>query len=106
MTLATPPIDGAGPTDAASVAFRDVPPEPMRHRNFRLDDETWFAASRIAAIKGQRISDVMRDLARNYVTRHKRLLADDVRWAEYLRTRDPQVLTDPSFHDQKGGSES
>lgn len=54
--------------------------KPMRHRNFRLDDETWDAASRIAELRNERISDVMRTLVRGYVRRHKRLLDSDPEW--------------------------
>lgn len=57
----------------------------MKHRNFRLDDETWFAASRIAELQGTRISDIARDLFRGYVRRHKRLLEGDAVWEAKLR---------------------
>lgn len=53
---------------------------PMKHRNFRLDDETWEAASRIAELRKERISDVMRTLVRGYVRRHRRLLDSDPEW--------------------------
>jgi hypothetical protein len=57
----------------------------LKHRNFRLDDETWFGVSRIAELRGTRISDVMRDLARGYFRRHKRLLEGDAIWEAKLR---------------------
>jgi len=57
----------------------------MKHRGFRLDDETWYAASRIAELQGSRISDVARDFFRGYVRRHKRLLDDDPVWQEQRR---------------------
>lgn len=69
----------------APIPSTPVPPPPMKHRNFRLDDETWFAASRIAELRGSRISDVMRELARGYVRRHKRLLDGDAVWEAKLR---------------------
>lgn len=62
-----------GPTP---VACDSVVP-PMRHRNFRLDDTTWQDASRIAELRGERISDVMRTLVKAYVTRHRKLLDKD-----------------------------
>lgn len=59
--------------------------ERMKHRNVRMDDRTWAAASRVAEIKGQRISDVVRTLLRSYVTRNRKLLEDDQRWADTCR---------------------
>jgi hypothetical protein len=56
----------------------------MKHRNFRLDDETWFAASRVAELMGSRISDVAREFFRGYVRRHKRLLDKDPEWQARL----------------------
>lgn len=52
----------------------------MRHRNFRLDDETWFAASRIAELTDERISDVMRSLVQGYVRKNRKLLENDPVW--------------------------
>jgi len=73
----------------APIASPFVPPEPMKHRNFRLDDETWFAALRIAELRGSRISDVARDFFRGYVRRHKRLLVGDAIWdAQVKRARE------------------
>lgn len=60
-------------------------PQPMRHRNFRLDDETWFALTRIAEIQDKRTSDIMRDLVRGYVRRNRRLLDNDSKWQERSR---------------------
>jgi len=57
----------------------------MRHRNFRLDDETWFALTRIAEIQDKRTSDIMRDLVRGYVRRNRRLLDNDSKWQERSR---------------------
>lgn len=68
------------------IASPDVPPEPMKHRNFRLDNRTWRAAHRIAELHNQRISDVARDLFRGYVRRHKKLLDNDPVWQEMLRS--------------------
>jgi hypothetical protein len=71
-----------GPTPITSS---DVPVEPMKHRNFRLDNRTWKAASRIADLRRERISDVLRDFVRGYVRRHRKLLDDDPVWQEYER---------------------
>lgn len=49
----------------------------MRHRNFRIDDRTWRDAVRIAELRDERISDVMRDLVKGYVRRHRKLLDPD-----------------------------
>lgn len=64
----------SGPTNVGS---RSVPPAPMRHRNFRADDATWNDALRIAELRNERISDVMRTLLRGYVTKHRKLLEGD-----------------------------
>lgn len=72
-----------GPITSTGVA-----PEPMKHRNFRLDDSTWKAASRIAELRGERISDAMRELVRGYVRRHKKLLDSDPVWQAELRGED------------------
>lgn len=66
-----------GPTP---VACESVAVPPKRHRNFRIEDETWFALSRIAELRGERTSEVMRQLAKGYVTRHRKLLTDDPVW--------------------------
>jgi hypothetical protein len=49
----------------------------MRHRNFRLDDATWRDAVRIAELRDERISDVMRSLVKGYVAKHRKLLDED-----------------------------
>lgn len=61
---------------SSGIASAPVVP-PMRHRNFRLDDATWRDASRIAELRGERISDVMRDLVKGYVRKHRKLLDAD-----------------------------
>ena len=70
---------------SSGIASDPVVP-PMRHRNFRLDDATWRDASRIAELRGERISDVMRELVKGYVRKHRKLLEAD--------------------HDQNGGASS
>lgn len=75
-------IAAAGVTQITSP---DVPPKPLKHRNFRLDDRTWFAASRIAELRGSRISDVARDFFRGYVRRHAKLIENDPVWIERER---------------------
>jgi predicted transcriptional regulator len=57
----------------------------MKHRNFRLDDETWFAFSRLAELYDQRVSDRARDLLRRDVARHRKELDSDPAWQERLR---------------------
>lgn len=69
----------------APIASPLVPPEPMKHRNFRLEDETWFAAVRIAELRGSRVSDVAREFFRGYVRRHKRLLEGDAVWEAQVK---------------------
>lgn len=49
----------------------------MRHRNFRLDDATWRDAVRIAELRDERISDVLRSLVKGYVAKHRKLLEAD-----------------------------
>lgn len=71
-----------GPTP---VPCDPVPVEPMKHRNFRIEDDVWKALSRIAAIRKERTSEVMRQLAKGYVARHRKLLAEDPVWQAYLR---------------------
>lgn len=78
MTVVAP--DGPTP-----ITFAGVPPKPMKHRNVRMDDETWFAASRLAEMYDQRISDLVRDLLRRYVSRHRKELDEDAVWQERLR---------------------
>lgn len=59
--------------DGRGITSRAVP-EPMRHRNFRLEEATWRDAVRIAELRDERISDVMRDMVRGYVRKHRKLL--------------------------------
>lgn len=47
---------------------------PMR--TTQVDDVTWGLAVRIAAIRGETMSQVMRDAVRRYVARHRHLLDD------------------------------
>lgn len=61
---------------------------PKRHRNFRIEDEVWFALARIAELRGERTSEVMRQLAKGYVARHRKLLADDPVWQARQRQDD------------------
>lgn len=63
-------------TGPVGLPSRSVP-EPMRHRNFRLDDATWRDAVRIAELRDERISDVMRTLVKGYVAKHRKLLEAD-----------------------------
>ena len=70
-----------GPT---SLRCRDVAVVPKKHRNVRMDSRTWFAASRIAELQGQRISDVVRDLLKGYVSKNRRLIEHDAKWLAKL----------------------
>lgn len=71
-----------GPTP---IPFANVPPKPMKHRNVRMDDETWFALSRLAELDNQRISDRVRDLFRRDVAKNRRRLEEDPVWQERLK---------------------
>lgn len=75
-------VDTNGPTriPCAVVALT-----PMTHRNFRIEDADWKALSRIAALQGERTSEVMRQLVKGYVAKHRKLLADDPEWQAHLR---------------------
>lgn len=42
-------------------------------RNVRVDDATWLAAARIAAARGETVSDVVRAALARYVKRHRDL---------------------------------
>jgi hypothetical protein len=77
MTIVATP----GPTP---VACESVAVPPKKHRNFRIEDETWFALSRIAELRRERTSEVMRELAEGYVRKHRRLIADDPTWLAKL----------------------
>jgi hypothetical protein len=57
---------------------------PKRHRNFRIEDEVWFALARIAELRRERTSEVMRQLAKGYVQRHRKLIEDDPVWLAKL----------------------
>jgi len=71
-----------GPTH---VPCGSVAIPPKRHRNFRIEDDVWLALSRIAELRKERTSEVMRQLARGYVARHRKLLDNDPVWQERQR---------------------
>lgn len=48
----------------------DEKPAPMRQRAIRVDDETWDDAMRIAAERGDNVSELVRAGLRRYVKRH------------------------------------
>lgn len=75
---------GATPVPCGVVAI-----PPKRHRNFRIEDEVWFALARIAELRGERTSEVMRQLAKGYVARHRKLLADDPVWQARQHADEP-----------------
>lgn len=60
---------------------------PMKHRNVRMDDRTWFAASRVAELQGKRISDLVRSLLAGFVAKNRKLLENDPAWQETCRER-------------------
>lgn len=70
---------------ATPIAFAVVPPKPMKHRNVRMDDETWFAVSRLAELSNQRVSDRVRDLLERDISRNRKLLEEDEVWQARLR---------------------
>lgn len=49
----------------------------MRHRNFRIEDELWIEATRIAELRGERLSQVLRDEVKGHIAKHQHLIADD-----------------------------
>jgi len=63
---------GATPVTSEAVAI-----PPKQHRNFRIEDDLWLTAARIAELRNERTSDVMRDLVKGYVARYRKLVADD-----------------------------
>lgn len=63
---------GATPVPSEAVAI-----PPKRHRNFRVEDEIWLTAARIAELRNERTSDVMRDFLKGYISRNRRLVVDD-----------------------------
>lgn len=77
MTL----VATTGPTP---VPCRSVAVPPKRHRNFRIEDETWFALARIAELRRERTSEVMREFAEGYVRKHRRLIENDPAWQAKL----------------------
>jgi hypothetical protein len=77
MTL----VATTGPTP---VACESVAVPPKRHRNFRIEDETWFALARIAELQRERTSEVMRELAEGYVRKHRKLIENDPVWLAKL----------------------
>ena len=70
---------GATPVPSEAVAI-----PPKRHRNFRIEDEAWVTLSRIAELRNERTSDVMRQSAYGYIARHRKLVADDPVLAQRL----------------------
>lgn len=61
---------------------------PKKHRNFRIEDRTWFALARIAELRKERTSEVMRQLANGYVKRHHKLIENDPVWLAKLAELD------------------
>jgi predicted transcriptional regulator len=45
-------------------------PEPRKMRTVRVEDELWTEAQRVAAERGETLSDVIRDALARYVKRH------------------------------------
>lgn len=46
----------------------------MRHRNFRIEDDTWSDALLAAELCDERMSDVLRDFVRAYVRKRRKLI--------------------------------
>lgn len=57
-----------------------LPKSRMKHRNFRIDDKSWFAISRLAELDDRPVSDLIRELLHRYVDRNKKLLDNDPEW--------------------------
>lgn len=87
---------GATPVPSEAVAI-----PPKRHRNFRIEDEVWLTLSRIAELRNERTSDVMRDLVKGYISRHRRLVADDPVLAQQLADLRERRLSAPTAEQQE-----
>ena len=44
---------------------------PMRNRAFRCEDDLWNDAQRVAAERGDNISEILRATLRGYVAKHR-----------------------------------
>lgn len=77
----------------------------MQHRNFRIEDDAWLALSRISELRGERPSDVMRDLVKGHVAKHRKLIADDPvlaqRIADLRAQRERKQSESPAVADQQ-----
>jgi hypothetical protein len=51
-------------------------PENLKLYNVRVKPSIWEDARKIAELRGDRISDVIRDFLKGYVRRHRSLLTD------------------------------
>lgn len=58
---------------------RVVPP-----RSAQIEDEIWLPALRIAFLRGEKMSQVMKAAVVRYVARHRALLDADPEWPEVL----------------------
>lgn len=56
----------------------------MKHRNVRVDDETWAATVRLAELDNQYASDRVRELLRRDVSRNRKRLEADPVWLEKI----------------------
>jgi len=95
-----------GMTTVATFGATPVPSEavaipPKRHRNFRIEDEVWLTLARIAELRNERTSDVMRDLVKGYISRHRRLVADDPVLEKQLADLRERRLSAPTAEQQE-----
>lgn len=66
---------GVSPAERSTPASSTV--STMRHRNFRIEDEIWIEATRIAELRGERLSQVLRDEIKREIAKYQHLIADD-----------------------------
>ena len=60
---------------AATIGFMpNKPKTPLRA--FRIDDELWLEAVRIASARGESVSEILRDALKRYVKKHGTQLAN------------------------------
>jgi hypothetical protein len=89
----------------ARTAPLKKPGGQMQHRNFRIEDDAWLALSRISELRGERPSDVMRDLVKGHVAKHRKLIADDPvlaqRIADLRAQRERKQSESPAVADQQ-----
>ncbi len=79
---------------ATSVTCAAVPVPPKKHRNFRVEDELWFAFAFVAEMDRERTSDRIRRLLREDVRKHQRQLNANPKWQTKLAELREQAQRD------------